>query len=686
MRAATQNVYANELDYAELDAVIGAANQHVAGEYTATSWKVLQEKLSAALLLKNNAQNQDAIDAATRALEDAISKLKLNYDVLQNLIDQINQAIDSGELVVTDYIGYTWVVLQDALSEAQAFIDGDMATNYGDILDMKDALESALSQLTLQGDGINYNVLKAYLRYINSLNPEDYSASSWNNLQKVVAKAQAMYDNKSAKTQKEINDMVSELNDALRALGWLLDYSELINAIAAAQDGKLEKNYTSESWAAMLEKLDAAIELNGNARYQAEIDKAAAALWTAIENLVDLTELNDILDQIENELVADDYTTSTWNELLAAIAAIDAVKENGTKDEVNAAIKQLNDAIDALLNISTLKEAIAAGEATLADGKEYTEESKKALQEVIEAGKTLYYDCTAEQAEETRQAIIAAIDALVEKPVKPDSTKLDAAIEAAGKLNKNDYTEESWNALQKVLEEIGKATLDSQSAVDLAEATVKAAIDALVEKPVEVVIDRADLDAAINAATGLNKNDYTAESWKALEDVLAEVNGATYDSQAAIDMAVVAVNAAKNALVKKESTTVDLDYAGLNAAIEMANGLTEADYTAETWAALKSALDAATALINAADTQAEIDDATAALVAAVKALEKVTTTIVEPGTKPIWYALMWVSVAVNAAAATLVVVYFVMKKKKEKDNVPMVDYSPEDDENSDSNE
>ena len=262
---------------------------------------------------------------------------------------------------------------------------------------------------------------------------------------------------------------------------------------------------------------------------------------------------------------------------------------------------------------------------------------------------------------------------------------MDAAIEAAGKLNKDDYTTESWDALQKVLEEVSKATLDSQAAIDMAEAAVNAAIDSLVKKPEEILIDKSNLDAAIEAAGKLNKDDYTTESWDALQKVLEEVSKATLDTQAAVDMAEAAIKAAVDSLVKKQAPA--LDYTELNTVIGLASGLKQADYTADTWSAMKAALTAAQALVNAADSQAQIDDATAALVAAVKALKKVVA-VVEPPvtTKPIWYVLMWVSVAINAIAAVIVVVYFILKKKKVKDNVPMVDYAAEDDENSDSNE
>ena len=65
------------------------------------------------------------------------------------------------------------------------------------------------------------------------------------------------------------------------------------------------------------------------------------------------------------------------------------------------------------------------------------------------------------------------------------------------------------------------------------------------------------------------------------------------------------------------------DYAALNSAIAQAEGLTEADYTAETWAALQTALTNAKAVDTDldAENQSTVDAATLALTSAISALE-----------------------------------------------------------------
>ena len=66
------------------------------------------------------------------------------------------------------------------------------------------------------------------------------------------------------------------------------------------------------------------------------------------------------------------------------------------------------------------------------------------------------------------------------------------------------------------------------------------------------------------------------------------------------------------------------DYTALNAAIAEAEGLTEGDYTAESWSALQTALTDAKAVDTEldAENQSTVDDATSALQSAISALEK----------------------------------------------------------------
>ncbi len=82
--------------------------------------------------------------------------------------------------------------------------------------------------------------------------------------------------------------------------------------------------------------------------------------------------------------------------------------------------------------------------------------------------------------------------------------------------------------------------------------------------------------------------------------------------------------AAENFFFQNEEETVDTST--LSAAITQAEALTESDYTSSSWADLETALEnAKTVLADSAATQDEVDSATAALTAAIDALEEEVT-------------------------------------------------------------
>ena len=198
------------------------------------------------------------------------------------------------------------------------------------------------------------------------------------------------------------------------------------------------------------------------------------------------------------------------------------------------------------------------------------------------------------------------------------------------------------------------------------------------------VKDVADYNAAVAAAAALNKGDYTAESWTALETALNAVVGKD------IAAATKAITDATAALVK------DIDYSALNDAIAIAEGKKEEDHTPESWAALQTALTAAKTLVaEGAENKEAVNAALKALTSAIGELKTPfpvtpnetdtepaeTTPVEEPQWQsPIWPVLFAIFLALTIALTVLIVVYLILKKKKEGDDTPVVDYNIEDDE------
>lgn len=206
-----------------------------------------------------------------------------------------------------------------------------------------------------------------------------------------------------------------------------------------------------------------------------------------------------------------------------------------------------------------------------------------------------------------------------------DKKALQAKIDEASALKKSDYTKDSWDKMMSELEE-SKELLASdnplQSAVKEQTIHMTEAMEALVK--VEQSVDTTEIEKAVAEAEGLKESDYTAESWAAYQAALANARTAleAKESQEAVDNATAALNAAKEKLVKADEQPVTVDTSSLEKAIADAKALKEADYTADSWKALQSALSDAQKALEAKESQEAVDNATNSLNKAIKALVK----------------------------------------------------------------
>ena len=141
-------------------------------------------------------------------------------------------------------------------------------------------------------------------------------------------------------------------------------------------------------------------------------------------------------------------------------------------------------------------------------------------------------------------------------------------------------------------------------------------------------ITTTELEAAIAKAEALTESDYTAESWASMQIELQEAKDELKNpkTQATVDEAVSHLNAAVEALVKAEGDKKEepaaVDTSSLEKVISDAAALKEADYTADSWKALQSALTDAKSALNAKESQEKVDKATDKLNSAIKALVK----------------------------------------------------------------
>jgi hypothetical protein len=351
------------------------------------------------------------------------------------------------------------------------------------------------------------------------------------------------------------------------------------------------------------------------------------------ENL-DLAALNEAIAFAEAELAKEGtYTTNSYNILNKAYEEAKAALTATNQMAVDYAVSNLYDAI-AVLTPRGDTTALEAELAKYVDAveAEYTTSSWAAFVAARDAASALITEGNASDASaaEHLAALTAAGTGLGKKASAEDLAALKARHEEAAALDNKAYTAQTMSALQVAMRNakaLTKEEVKDDVSVDQCADAMKALNDAfagLKEKA-----DMSALQAILDDVLSISADKYTAASFADLAAAITaaqqflsgNANNATAEEATALGDAITAAKAALVALA---------DFTALDAKIAEVEALNEADYSAETWKALKDAVAAAKALKDTEATQKQADDALAAIEAAAKALAAPAT---EPATE-----------------------------------------------------
>lgn len=374
--------------------------------------------------------------------------------------------------------------------------------------------------------------------------------------------------------------------------------------------------------------------------------------------VVDFDELNRQIT-IAESLHKESYTEESWKVLQDALEKAIEARKSTSQTEVDGAAKALRDAIAALvlkpnaIDYVELNRQIAIAESFTKD--DYTIDSWNDVADALEEAIKARNSTSQAEVDAAAKALKDAIASLELKPVV-DYTELNRQITIAQALKQNDYTAESWKTLQDALEEAIKArNSTSQTEVDAATKALKDAIEALELAP--GAVDYVELNRQITIAEGLKENDYTADSWKVLQDALKKaIEARNSTSQTEVDAA---AKALKDAIDALESAPV-VDYTELNRQITIAEGLKEKDYTKHSWKVLTDALKKAIEARNSTS-QTEVDEAEKALRDAIEALEFKNADSPVNGDNSVV-----IPVVIVAIVSAIILVVLLRKKKTEE--------------------
>ncbi len=232
----------------------------------------------------------------------------------------------------------------------------------------------------------------------------------------------------------------------------------------------------------------------------------------------DYTAVDAALAKVPEDLSI--YTDETAKAIEDAVAAVDRTKKIDEQAAVEAMAQAIEDAVAALEKKPADYDAVdAALDKVPEDLSIYTDETAKAIEDAVAAvDRTKKID---EQAavDAMAEAIEDAVAALELKPA--DYTAVDDAIAAADALNKDLFTEDSLKKLEEAIAAVDRTKMaDEQAAVDTMAQAIEDAVAALEKKPA----DYTAVDEAIAAANALDKDLFTEDSVKKLEEAIATVD------------------------------------------------------------------------------------------------------------------------------------------------------------------
>ena len=200
--------------------------------------------------------------------------------------------------------------------------------------------------------------------------------------------------------------------------------------------------------------------------------------------------------------------------------------------------------------------------------------------------------------------------------------RLDAAISSAREKDPEDYTQESWDAVQKALDAaqaVKNAQQPNDQDAENAATALEQALNALV-RDVDKTVLLENLETAEKILENELENHYTAESWKALADVYEEAERVYADNdadQTVIDQAAEKLKGCLEGLEKRP------EIEELEALVQEAGELDKELYTEESWNNMTAALNNARAVLLSENADEEtVKDAAEALRSALEALQE----------------------------------------------------------------
>ena len=181
--------------------------------YTANSYRPLKDAILAAqTLIEANSESYNDIEAASKAIDDAIPGLKKRAD-----FTKINELISKYEAITDkDYTAASVDALMDIIDTIKEMRKPAKAPNVSEEngADYLARLEAAIAGLVPYAD---YTEIDAKLEEVDAMDEDKYTADSWKAVEDAVKAINSLKSNRNA-TKPESDAALKALNDAIAAL------------------------------------------------------------------------------------------------------------------------------------------------------------------------------------------------------------------------------------------------------------------------------------------------------------------------------------------------------------------------------------------------------------------------------------------------------------------------------------
>ena len=446
-----------------------------------------QAKETAQEIYDNENASQAMVDSAIKALESARTnaKTKANEETVANMKKVLAEKISNEETIYTKVTYSAYANVIGKLEKAMKTPDNLSQTDADEL--MKNVTEA---QSNLVYSTRNRELAELETKKYDLVEADPYTKASYQALTAIKSEIDTLVatdkEAEIAETERvNPKDFITKRTAFQNSMSNLVDISTLKAAIKQSEsvDGTL---YTNESYQYYVAAVEAGKQLL-DAGTKEQVAQALKLIEEKYNGLTtsDKAALEQMI-QVAKALKAESYTEDSYKELMDIVA--DAEKSGDDKY-----IDKIQEAMKKLVNVEALEDKIQAAEKV--DKELYTEDSYQRLEDALKKAKKLLKSASAkevkaatEELENARRALVQKTTVDVEGDQNTDQKdqavqKLKDKIQAAEKVDKKLYTEDSYQRLEDALKK-AKKLLKSGSAKEVKAATeeLENACRALVQK------------------------------------------------------------------------------------------------------------------------------------------------------------------------------------------------------------